>query len=265
MRFRSKFRYLVIVLVVLLVSLPAQAVQIAYEGFGPSFPIYANDGVGFGGPWTQGGFNVFASGYVPEDRTLCYPHLQTSAGSVSGGAFSEINGAIRNLASPIGADGTTVYLSFLVQPQGTLNEGIFNGFFGLTLNGSLGNDFFVGKPGAGSEQQYVLETRGGSGQVPSGAAVVVGRTTLLVVKVQFLAGNDTFTLFVDPTPGRPEPASSIIKSDLDLGTVSKIGIYSTGAFIVDEIRLGTTFADVLPVSGGGHSESHKGCGEDRDD
>ena len=83
-------------------------------------------------------------------------------------------------------------------------------------------------------------------------------------KVQFLAGNDTFTLFVNPAPGHPEPSSSIIKSDLDLGTVSKIGIYSTGAFIVDEIRLGTTFEDVTPTSGGGHSDSHEGCGEDHD-
>jgi hypothetical protein len=264
MRFASKSCYLVTILAILLVSLPAQASEIAYEGFGRSFPIYANDGTGFGGPWTQGGFNAFASGYVPRDRTLCYPRLQTSAGSVSGGAFSAINGAIRDLASPIGANGTTVYLSFLVQPQGTLNDGVFDGFFGVTLNGSLGNDFFVGKPGAGSELQYVLETRGGSGQVPSGASVVVGRTTLLVVKVQFLAGNDTYTLFVNPTPGHPEPASSIIKSDLDLGNVSKIGIYSTGAFIVDEIRLGTTFEDVTPTSGGGHSDSHEGCGEDQD-
>jgi hypothetical protein len=32
--------------------------QTAYEGFGPSFPIYANGGTGFSGPWTQGGFNL---------------------------------------------------------------------------------------------------------------------------------------------------------------------------------------------------------------
>lgn len=132
----------------------------------------------------------------------------------------------------LGADNTTVYLSFLIQPQGSLNDGVFNGFFGLTLNGSLGNDLFIGKPGAGVLEQYVIENRGGAGQIASGTPTITGRTTLLVLKAQFLPGNDVFTLYTNPTPGRPEPASNVVKTDLNLGAVSRIGIYSTGAFTV---------------------------------
>jgi hypothetical protein len=237
---------------VLVVSQPARASQLAYEGFGQSFPIDANGGFGFSGPWAQGGFNAFASGYIVNEDSLSYPSLQAGvAGSVSGGAFSAINGAIRNLGQTLGTDNTTVYLSFLLRPDGILDNGIFNGFFGVTLNGSLSNDLFIGKPGGGAVDQYVMETRGGSGQVPSGTSADVRHTALMVLKAQFLSGNDIFTLYTNPKPGGSEPSSGAVKSDLDLGTVSKVGIYSSGAFTVDEIRIGTSYDDVVPKNGGG--------------
>jgi hypothetical protein len=239
----------------LVLGAPARAAQLAHETFTPSFPIHANGGTGFAGPWAQGGFNAFASGYVPLDRSLCHPRLRSEGGSVSGAAFQAINGAIRDLAQPLGAG--TVYMSFLIQARGTLHEGIFNGFFGLTLNGSLGNDLFIGKPGAGAVAQYVLEHRGGFGQVPSSGSAATGRTTLLVLKAEFMPGNDLFTLYVDPA-GRTEPTSGVIKADLDLGTVSQIGIYSSGAFAVDEIRIATSHAEVLP-SGDGPRNDSRGC------
>jgi hypothetical protein len=225
---------------------PARANVVAYEGFSPSFPIYADGGTGFDGPWVQGGFNAFASGYTPKRESLCFGGQQGGAGRVSGAAFQQINGAIRNLAQALGADGTTLYMSFLLRPEGKLGDGIFSGFFGVTLNGSLGNDLFVGKPGGGALGQYVVETRGGLGQVASDAPAKVGRTALMVLKAQFMSGNDIFTLHVNPRPG-VEPTGGAMKTDLDLGAVSRIGIYSTGEFSVDEIRIGTSYADVVPA------------------
>jgi hypothetical protein len=250
---------------VLVVSAPARASQVAYEGFRPSFPIYANGGTGFNGPWTQGGFNVSGSGYTPDEGSLCFAKLPSSGGSVSGPAFSAINGAVRNLASPIGQDNTTVYLSFLIQPQGTLHAGVFRGFFGLTLSGSLGSELFVGKPGGGADDQYVLEQRGGAFQVPSGASAVVGRTALLVVRADFRPGKDLFTLYVNPRPRDPEPSSGAVEADLDLGLVSRIGLYSTGAFAVDEVRIGTTYADVVTASGNARFHESHGCQDDDHD
>src|SRR5262249_23757930 len=146
---------LIVLAATVIVGHRAGASQIAYDGFAPSFPIYANGGTGFSGPWTQGGFNAFASGYTPMEDSLCYGKLQTGGGRVSGGPFSAINGAVRTLQQPLGADHTTVYLSFLVQPLGKLGNGIFGGFFGVTLNG-VGSDLFVGKPGGGASDEYVL-------------------------------------------------------------------------------------------------------------
>jgi hypothetical protein len=247
-----------------MLSQPACASQIAYEGFDLTFPAY-NTGVGFSGAWATGGFNALVSDYTANARSLSYSsgangnaqgggvQLQASGGSVSGGAFAAINGALRHLAAPLGASNTTVYVSFLIQPNGTLGNGVFNGFFGLTLNGSLGKDLFIGKPGSGTE--YVLETRGGGGQVASNTSAVVGKTALLVVKAEFLSGIDIFTLYTNPVPGAPEPASGVVKTDLYLGTVSAIGIYSSGAFSIDEIRIGTTYADVTPAVTGGDSQN----------
>ena len=168
MQLRSGSLAILVASAVMVVSAPARASQVAYESFTPSFPIYANGGTGFNGPWTQGGFNVSGSGYTPVEGSLCFAKVPVRGGSVSGPAFSAINGAVRNLASPLGQDNTTVYLSFLIQPQGTLHAGVFRGFFGLTLNGSLGSELFVGKPGGGADDQYVLEARGGAFQVPLG-------------------------------------------------------------------------------------------------
>lgn len=219
--------------------------QSVYEGFSLTFPLY-NTGSGLSGAWQVGGFNAFAAGYTAGERSLAFNGLLTSPGRVSARAFTAINGAIRTLSAPLGAPGTTAYVSVLLRPQGTLNDGIFDGFFGVTLSGSLGSELFFGKPGGGAEEEWVIENRGGAGQLSSGVPVVVGQTALLVVKAQFLAGNDTFTLYTNPMPGEPEPVSTVVKTDLDLGTVARIGIYSTGAFDVDEIRIGGTFASVTP-------------------
>jgi hypothetical protein len=61
------------------------------------------------------------------------------------------------------------------------------------------------------------------------------------------------TLYVDPTPGGPEPGTGVVKSDTDLTVGSNLGInslvvYSTGAFALDEIRVGSTFADVTATA-----------------
>src|SRR5699024_8397344 len=113
--------------------------------------------------------------------------------------------------------------------------------------------------GGGAVGQYVLEHRGGFGQVSTGAATIVGRTALMVVKVEFMAGNDIVTLYVDPKPNRLESAATAIKSDIDLGNASRIGIYSTGAFTIDEIRIGTTYADGVPERKGNAGGDSAGC------
>lgn len=226
-------------------SQPAQAIPLAYEGFSLPLPPPFHGGGGFSGSWNND-LSPTLQGFSWSDSTLHLNGLQASGGSVSGDASFTFSIASRDL-TPLVANFSTIYVSFLLEPRGTLNEGAAGGFFGLFLRGASGF-LFAGKPGGGAVDRYVLETLGGAAQVASDVPVVVGRTVLLVVKAQFSPGNDLFTLYVDPPVKGAEPAGGIVKTDLDLGTLTALGIYSGGAFAIDEIRVGTTYADVVAPS-----------------
>ena len=103
----------------------------------------------------------------------------------------------------------------------------------------------MGKPGGGAIAHWVLEDRGGSGQVDSGIRT---ENAFLVLKAEFAAaGNDRFTLYANPMPGGAEPLTGTVKNNANVGVVSSLTIYSTGAMRIDEIRVGETFADVTPI------------------
>ncbi len=218
----------------------ARASPIAYEGFPFPAPAPFNGGVGFNGPWA-------GSGYTWSDATLSLNGFAASGGSVTSDASIFGGGSAFRPLAPGAAFFPTIYVSFLVQPHGRIAPDVFS-FFGLYLSGTTADTLVIGKPGAGAADQWVLENFGGLGQVASGVQAVVGETALLVVKAQFQAGNDVFTLYVNPSPKGGEPASGAVKSDLDLGSLFGLGIISAGASAIDEIRVGTTWADVVVPS-----------------
>ena len=65
--------------------------------------------------------------------------------------------------------------------------------------------------------------------------------------MEFRQGPDRFTLFLNPTPGEKEPAMGAVKYDLDVELADTMRLFCFGAFSMDEIRLGTTWADVTPA------------------
>jgi hypothetical protein len=235
-----------------LASLVAEAALHSYDGFdytpAGSDLLGKNGGFGFGTAWRPGGFNASNNvNYDVQNGSLSFGPLLTSGQRVQTDAVGAIAGLTRDFSTPLGTAGTTRYASFLLRPEGTLQGGAFNGFFGIVFEQPLEPELFIGKPGATAIDRYVLEDRGGALQVASTLAPVVGQTVFLVVKAQFAAGNDQFTLYVNPTPGGPEPATGLVKNNSDIGTVAGVTLYSTGAFSIDEFRLGDTFADVTPI------------------
>lgn len=236
---RSLLFMMLPVATILSASQPAQASPLAYEGFSMPLPAPFHGGAGFSGPWNHGG----SQGLSWSDSTLSINGLRTSGGSASSDASSlALSYAWRELPYDVN-NNPAIYVSFLVQPRGKLNEGRFGGFFGLVIVGN--QPLFVGKPGAGAVAEYVLETQGGGGQVASGVSVAIGETALLVVRVDLELGNDFVTLHVNPSVKGPEPAGVTVKSDLDLGPLTSLAIYSGGSFAIDEIRVGTTYEDVV--------------------
>ncbi|HEX2477246.1 MAG TPA: PEP-CTERM sorting domain-containing protein [Lacipirellulaceae bacterium] len=235
-----------------LFPMAAEAALLAYDGF--NYAPAGSDllgnagGFGFSTPWRPGGFNAsINTNYDVQTGSLSFGGLVTSGHRVSTTAVTAIAGLTRDFLTPLGVPGTTRYASFLLRPEGQLNAGAFNGFFGVVLEQPVEPELFVGKPGGAATNRYVLEDRGGSLQVASSTAPAVGETVFLVLKAQFTAGNDAFTLYVNPTPGGPEPATGTVKNNSNVGTVAGLTLYSTGAFSIDEFRLGETFADVTPA------------------
>jgi len=208
-------------------------------------------GFGLGGAWVIGGFNASPeSVHKIEKGSLAIIGLAASGGSCQVGAAGSIVGLERPLADPgaFAGPGVTAYLSFIVRPEGTLNAGPLNGFFGLSLR-SKNSELFIGKPGNEAVNKWVMEERGGAGQVASDAPVVLDHTTLLVVKLEHKPDGDRATLYVNPKPGDPEPKTGTIKDNANIGVTDTLVIYSTGAFSLDEIRGGDSFQSVTPGDG----------------
>ena len=227
-------------------ALPGHGALLAYEPFDypPGTPLVGRtNGFGFKAPWAPGGYNAkLYRLFRVKTGALNYPGLATEGHAhISGEAAPAqgIAGMGRLLATNLGTANTTCYLSFLHRPDG---EGEFAS---IVLGTGAGNELAIGK--SASTGEYYISNRGGVGRVLSGVPSVAGQTRFLVVKMEFHEGPDRFTLYIDPKPGSAEPANGYVKDDLDLTYADTIFLYSRTAWSVDEIRLGTTWADVTPA------------------
>jgi len=203
-----------------------------------------NGGSGWATAWStdtnklkaNGGGLADPTGSLPTDGASVVSTLTTLLDSAT---------ATRTLNTTLGAAGTTAWFSFLVQPD---HVSSILSYMGLRI-GSADSAFF-----GYQENVFAVQRSGGLGQQAApGIAATSGQTAFLVLRADFTAGNDTLTLYVNPTPGlaAPDSAHVAVKSDLDLGTFNTIEI-ATGRPVsandagFDELRIGTTFADVAP-------------------
>ena len=206
---------------------PVRAALIAYEGFGyaPGAPLNGqNGGTGWAGGWFAG--NPLAFITTPG---LTFSGLDDTPGAVTATAKpnppggGDITFEQRQLATAVGVDGSTLYLSFLTRP-----ETGFGFYGGLNLGG-----LFIGQ--SGPTTTYGLET---STIASSSVEAQVGETVRLVLRARFLAGNDIFDLFVNPAVGGPDPlVADATLTNFDLGLASIITINNAGAWTLDEIRI----------------------------
>jgi len=229
-------------------AVPGRAALLVYEPFDypPDAPIVGQtNGMGFTSAWVPGGFNARLFDLFRMNRgALIYPNLaikgtNRASGDAPPPGTPGIAGVGRMLGTNIATPGATYYLSFLHQPDGEEE------YASVVVGTGEGKELSIGK--SGSLKEYHVSQRGGVGRVLSGVEAIVGKTAFLVVKMEFKEGPDRFTLYVNPTPGKPEPAGGVVKDDLDLEFADTLFLYSRAAWSVDEIRLGTTWADVTPA------------------
>ena len=222
---------------------------LAYESFsyGSGSLDGANGGSGWATAWntTAGSSAVVAAAGLNDPSGL----LPVQGGTAEMDTSSQFT-QTRDLATTLGADGTTAWFSFLLKPDGVASGGMSlilgdgAGAKDTVTVGTNSNDFLITRNATTTGASYVNNV------------LVDAQTYFLAVKVDFHDGDDTITLYVDPTPGEINPDSpgpmTAQLSIADLGTFTEIGLI--GGFAgnntnIDEIRVGDEFIDVAPSGG----------------
>ena len=205
----------------------------------------ATTGGGFSGTWFAGGAGTTIVG------GLTYPGLQTDNSALQWSTSVPYQG--ENLAAAIlPANTPTVYVSFLYNaPSYTANK------TGFAVDNGAGQNkgYYMGMTAPGTFG--VATVVNGSGTVLGTAAGTIsfGTTYFIVVKFDKDSGGTEYksgSIWINPAPGSSQPAAS----GTFTGTytdMNKIADFLTAlggsAVITDEIRFGTTWADVTPASG----------------
>lgn len=217
--------------------------QIVYEPFNYSSGLILgqNGGSGWAGSWT------FLPSWQVGSPGLTFGSLTTQGNlaqfsAAAGGAENR-----RSFATPFLNTGGDVWFSFLTRPDDASFGNAFNGLTLLAGVGSTdGRSLFVGKTSIGNSP-YGMATFPSIGFVPTDVSPIQGDTVFLVGRIQFAAGNDTVTLWANPTPGLANPDSTaFMKTDYDFGaSVDAAYIFGGSSdWSTDEIRFGDSFASV---------------------
>jgi len=242
---------IVMLLVILgLAGVQASASPLTYEGFNYTPGLNLN-GLPNNGTQASNGWDNVKWG----DFSNCDNHF-IGAGSLSDpsgllvtngnratttGGFAGRYNKFPNYAAP----GSTAYWSILIRPENTPNA---TNFCFLQIFSSSGNpSLFAGKESTGLN--WGLRVAGITNTAFSTVSATLSQTVFLVVRSDFGTTNDTFRLYVNPTPGAPEPAIADATLSAFIGNQNGIGL-NTGngmAASFDELRIGTNYFDVTPA------------------
>ena len=247
---------------------------LAYEGF--DYPVGGGDligqdgGIGWSGTWeningsssvTSGGIqlgSLIAGTNAParyDSHSVGNAAFQPN-GSRSGSFLdcsSNGNFAAHGLVDSngnIGADGTSVYISFLQQPNTT---GQFYEFeFHRGDLGDAGRVAGIGNDVGDSHVHFRAEAPAGGGSTFWDLGPGSTNVNFYVVRIDFKTGNDNVSVYRNPT-GANESANVPVAAINGAADFSFNGI-SFGAYLNnltvahDEIRLGLAWADVVGYS-----------------
>jgi fructan beta-fructosidase len=237
-------------------------VLLAYEGFeymaGSGNLPGQNGGFGWSEPWVKVGgaaasvleTNLSASSQAPagfDERSVNGAVLQPAQSRSGRYLDCSPNGpfAVRGFINPnglIGADGQSLYLSFIQQPNGT------GKFYEFELHrGDLGDPGRIA--GIGNDLgASTVNFRAGSGtQIPIGPGTT--STSLFVLRIDFKPGPDTVRIYRNPA-GTQEtnntPALTVTNAgDMSFNGISMAAFENGRTVAHDEIRLGAAWEDVV--------------------
>ncbi|HET7625246.1 MAG TPA: hypothetical protein VFM25_08270, partial [Verrucomicrobiae bacterium] len=251
----------------------ARAALLAYEPFtnAPGTDIIGSgDGFGFSGAWQSNGSGGVATN---TDYGLKYTDSSGNTLVTTGGAgfFQGLTSANTSM-QPIrlfsfargtnGTDGETTWISFLAVRQGPAVSGSNPFPRGANvphdINAGALQKLAIGNSSGATVNTVGLIPQGSSANLKS-SAVPFSQTNFIVVRIDHTAGdaNDSAYLFVNPNlAGEPSlnqaDANSIGGFDFSF---DRLRVFAGGnasasqpyaELVLDEYRLGQTFADVTP-------------------
>jgi hypothetical protein len=238
----------------------AFAALIAYEDF-EGYAAGSNlDGASLGATWA-GDWTTFGGHTTVQTTTLVDP-----TGNVSAGLQAARLQPTANLADvpdfmvrPFASTSDTVYLGFLIRNGGGIDNADFLNFqvsdgatgnttsaLGVGIRNNPGNPFFARVGDSGS----------GSSTTNSSTNATVDTTFLLVAKFSKDGGSSTYNrtdLFINPLDAN-EPVTADATASSGVTGLSSLSLFSVRNFqpeagdtvFIDELRIGTSFADVVP-------------------
>jgi len=212
-----------------LASIGAQAALIAQDQYNGSY-------TGFSGQFSSGTIGSPGLTYSKSGATLA-----TDGGSIR----TTTNFANRNLSTPVTA--SEYYISFLVDSTGVTGTRV-----GITLNNSSGTE--VAEFGYNGPLSWLQVNNSGTYTGSYDNTTVTEAVHLYVLKVSTSGSIATLSLYFDPTPG-VEPAVADVVSTVSAFSLGSLRMTNTSATATptprqatfDELRIGTTFADVAPA------------------
>lgn len=248
-----------------LILLPAftdRAALLVYEGF--NYPAGVANlpgksaGSGWNGPWTNVGgsaANLVSGNLLPGTNALAGYESQSEGNSTTqpntsrsgrwidtspGGLLSTLG--FIDQQGRVGADGKTLYLSFLQQSDGATK------FYEFELHrGNLGDPGRIA--GIGNDLDFTTVNF----RAPNGTQTPIGpgntNVNFYVVRIDFKSGADDVRIYRNPRQlleNKNEPTLTLIQGgDLSFDGIS-FGAYLNGRMVRhDEIRIGTSWSDVV--------------------
>ncbi|GEM_PF-1551132 len=143
-------------------------------------------------------------------------------------------------------DGTSIWCSFVLRQDDRNVDSCFGGFY---LKNALGSDnLYIGKQWA--TPHWRIEGSPSGGITISASQTTNNQATLIVLRLDFKAGNDDIQIWFDPLlgGGAPDDTNAYLYNSLDL-RFSDLFIAAGGAtFSFDELRIGDTWAAVTPAT-----------------
>ncbi|MEK6247022.1 MAG: PEP-CTERM sorting domain-containing protein [Planctomycetales bacterium] len=238
----KRIQLLSVVAILSFVTNVADATLIGHDSF--DYADNANvQGQTGGSGW---GTNAWAGSNKVDAFTPGYTYTDTSSNvlTVAGNrTISDNNteGVNRTLSSSYGSDSTSVWVSALISGAAAGEE----------TNISLSDNFFLGQGtnGTGSTNWTIGDS---TGVLDTSSTSSVGNTTFLVALIDFSLGAETAWYWLDPLLSSDPTKSS---SEAGSGGTSVADFTFNQALLwfsvkddgyIDELRIGTTYADVSP-------------------